>query len=435
MIGAVLTKIASAVGIGLITIASWLGVATNLGVALPGGEALFETALQERISSTDTSMTLVSNSVRGGGSLSGYNCFTIDEGRSDAEFVCGTVSGTTVSGLERGVSPSTGTSTVSSLRFSHRVGANVKITDFPLIQRLRNLSNGIEAFPNLLSYSTTTTDCGALTADDVICDKEYVDSVAVAGASNANTTTKGIVEIGTDAENAAGSSTGGTGAVLVAPSSSHSSTAGASKIPVAQTDGKLASGWFGQVNATSSTITESFTVSSTATSTIGVNGTTTVGDLFQYSNWGGIAPTGSVMAYASSTAPAGWLTLDGSAVSRSTYKRLFSIIGTKYGTGDGSTTFNLPDLRGRNILMASTTANLATTGGESNHTLTTTEIPAHTHGQRAFNGLSDGGTTSHAGVRGSASDVDLSEDTDSTGGGAAHNVLDPYIALWYIIKF
>jgi hypothetical protein len=57
----------------------------TLGAALPSGTAVFETSLQSRISSTDTSLTLTANSVRGGSALSGYNCFTLDEGRTDAE--------------------------------------------------------------------------------------------------------------------------------------------------------------------------------------------------------------------------------------------------------------------------------------------------------------------------------------------------------------
>lgn len=58
-------------------------------------------------------------------------------------------------------------------------------------------------------------------------------------------------------------------------------------------------------------------------------------------------PIGAQMAYAGVTPPPGWLFCDGSAVSRSTYSALFTAIGTGYGTGDGSTTFNLPDKRGR----------------------------------------------------------------------------------------
>lgn len=62
-----------------------------------------------------------------------------------------------------------------------------------------------------------------------------------------------------------------------------------------------------------------------------------------------LVPTGSILTYAGSSAPAGWLVCDGQAVSRTTYANLFSALGTTFGTGDGSTTFNLPDLRGRFI--------------------------------------------------------------------------------------
>jgi microcystin-dependent protein len=61
----------------------------------------------------------------------------------------------------------------------------------------------------------------------------------------------------------------------------------------------------------------------------------------------GAVPAGGVMPFAGSTAPAGWLLCFGQAVSRSQYGELFAVLGTSYGSGDGSTTFNLPDLRGR----------------------------------------------------------------------------------------
>lgn len=61
----------------------------------------------------------------------------------------------------------------------------------------------------------------------------------------------------------------------------------------------------------------------------------------------GGTPPGAMMAYAGATAPAGWLLCYGQAVSRTTYSALFAVIGTAYGAGDGSSTFSLPDLRGR----------------------------------------------------------------------------------------
>lgn len=89
---------------------------------------------------------------------------------------------------------------------------------------------------------------------------------------------------------------------------------------------------------------------------------------------------GSILMFAGTTAPSGYLVCDGSAVSRTTYATLFGIIGTTYGTGDGSTTFNLPDLSGRVTMGVSSGYALAATGGEETHQLLTTEIPGHTHG-------------------------------------------------------
>lgn len=72
-----------------------------------------------------------------------------------------------------------------------------------------------------------------------------------------------------------------------------------------------------------------------------------IGELNQTSNtFNGGMPSGAVQAFAMSTAPNGWLKCNGQAVSRTTYAALFAAIGTIYGSGDGSTTFNLPDLRG-----------------------------------------------------------------------------------------
>lgn len=93
----------------------------------------------------------------------------------------------------------------------------------------------------------------------------------------------------------------------------------------------------------------------------------------------GIGP----LPWSGSTAPAGWLLCDGSAVSRTTYADLFAEIGTTYGAGDGSTTFNLPNTAGRVMAgkaAAGTFATLGAVGGEETHLLTSAEMPAHDHG-------------------------------------------------------
>lgn len=97
-------------------------------------------------------------------------------------------------------------------------------------------------------------------------------------------------------------------------------------------------------------------------------------------------PAGVMAPFAGTAAPAGYLACDGSAVSRTTYAALYAAIGTTYGAGDGSTTFNLPDLERRAIVGAGGTATsvlgntVGATGGSETHTLTTSEMPRHTHG-------------------------------------------------------
>ena len=90
-------------------------------------------------------------------------------------------------------------------------------------------------------------------------------------------------------------------------------------------------------------------------------------------------PTGCVQAYAGVAIPNGWLLCDGSAVDRNTYAALFTVIGTTYGAGNGTTTFNLPNLTGRVAVGAGSSYPLAAKGGEASHTLTVNELAAHNH--------------------------------------------------------
>ena len=149
----------------------------NVGATLPQATGVFETSLASPISSTATSMTFTSNSVRGGGSVSGYTCFTVDEGSAQAEVICGTVASTAVSSLTRGISYADGITAVAANKFSHRRGANVKITDFPLVQILKAQNNGDATFPNPLVYET---GIGPVASGD-LTDKEYVLSVVNGG--------------------------------------------------------------------------------------------------------------------------------------------------------------------------------------------------------------------------------------------------------------
>jgi hypothetical protein len=90
-------------------------------------------------------------------------------------------------------------------------------------------------------------------------------------------------------------------------------------------------------------------------------------------------PTGAITMWAAATAPSGWLLCDGTAVSRLTYANLFSIIGTTWGTGNGTTTFNVPNTAGKTVRGVNGTYTLAGTGGAESVTLTTANLAPHSH--------------------------------------------------------
>jgi microcystin-dependent protein len=214
-----------------------------------------------------------------------------------------------------------------------------------------------------------------------------------------------------------------------------------------------------------------------ATGPTGVTGPTTT------------SPTGSVIAFAGSSAPTDWLLCYGQAISRTTYAALFAVVSTTYGVGDGTTTFNLPDLRGRTVAgidnMGGSDAgrldianSSGTVVGTQYVTLTSAEMPSHTHTQdshnhtqdshnhtqnshgHAFNdpgfipgvtniGVGGGGTgfygrTATQGIfigdatatnqATTATNQATTATNQNTGGGGAHNNMQPTMVLNYIIK-
>lgn len=148
-------------------------------------------------------------------------------------------------------------------------------------------------------------------------------------------------------------------------------------------------------------------------------------------------PSGAVEMFAGSSIPTGWLECDGSAVSRTTYADLFTAIGTTWGAGDGSTTFNLPDLRGRAPIGAGTGSGLTArtlggTGGNETHTLSTTELPSHTHTIPTKSSATGFGAANATTRANAVSDGTVT--TSSTGSDGAHNNMQPWAALKFIIK-
>jgi microcystin-dependent protein len=149
-----------------------------------------------------------------------------------------------------------------------------------------------------------------------------------------------------------------------------------------------------------------------------------------------VTPTGGIIPYAGSSVPSGWIECDGSAVNRTTEATLFAVIGVTYGSGDGLTTFNLPDLRGRTVIgmgqgSGLTDRLLAASGGSETHVLSEAELPAHTHSLEKVNVPNPFDLNN----RQVATDPGANEaTTGSTGSGTAHNNMQPFVALKYIIK-
>jgi microcystin-dependent protein len=163
---------------------------------------------------------------------------------------------------------------------------------------------------------------------------------------------------------------------------------------------------------------------------------------------------------------------NGQDLDRQIYKNLFAAIGTVYGTGDGSTTFNVPNLNGK-VIVGTSSADaefdvLGETGGEKTHVLTIAEMPSHNHGvtdpghahgvtdpghaHSYVNQVGDQGVNTLTTQNDAADQVDYGQTTGTSttgvtvntnttgisiqneGGGQAHNNLQPYMALRYIIK-
>lgn len=168
------------------------------------------------------------------------------------------------------------------------------------------------------------------------------------------------------------------------------------------------------------------------------------------------APSGGLMMWPTSSAPSGWLLCNGQNVSRSTYSALFAVVGTTFGSGDGSTTFTLPDYRNRMPIGAGTTYSANSTGGSADaivvshtHTASVTD-PGHNHlNNSTYNAVLrySSGSGSEAGTDTTAGQPDLrtystvidattgiSVSNSTTGSSGTNANLPPYLGIYFIIK-
>jgi microcystin-dependent protein len=167
-------------------------------------------------------------------------------------------------------------------------------------------------------------------------------------------------------------------------------------------------------------------------------------------------PTGAVIHVAMTTAPSGYLKADGSAVSRTTYATLFAILGTTFGVGDNSTTFNLPNYTNRGPIGAGGLYSMGATGGSKDatvvshtHTATVTD-PGHKHQQYSIVDYSAGGYYGKYQVEGPLTWPDgrtatlnsnmqnaqtlISVQNSTVGSSGTDANMQPYLAIFYIIK-
>lgn len=154
-------------------------------------------------------------------------------------------------------------------------------------------------------------------------------------------------------------------------------------------------------------------------------------------------PVGAIMPFGGEFLPASapFLWCNGTAVSRTTYANLFAVIGTLFGSGDGSTTFNIPDTRGRVLINQGagsglTTRSVGDTGGEEAHVLTVAELASHQHNQIAMRSASGGSTNAIESVS-TASTVALNSAgyTNYVGSDSAHNNMQPFVAITHVIRY
>lgn len=263
---------------------------------LPEPHAFYEDSLASRIDEDDTSFTLTRGTSAGTALASSTYAFVLDEGSATEEIVIADCTGTVCTNALRGVSLLTGTSSVSSLQNDHRRGATVKITDSPFIQIYKGLLSGQEYFEHVIGYYADLATTTIAADERNFVNVELLNDTAFNGAAvvSATETARGVVEIATGAEAAAGTTNGGSGR-LALPASIATATGGsANTVPITGGSGTIDDDFIPSTIAKNMTISGTLSVGTTTT-----NGSLTLSGGLATSN----IASSSLIAYTSSTSP------------------------------------------------------------------------------------------------------------------------------------
>jgi microcystin-dependent protein len=143
-----------------------------------------------------------------------------------------------------------------------------------------------------------------------------------------------------------------------------------------------------------------------------------------------LPPIGSIMLWPDATPPAGWLLCDGDTHLPATYPVLSALLGETFG--NVSPYFRVPTLTNRFPVGAGDTYSVGSTGGAATHTLTTAQLPAHSHDILAKDNTNNVSNARLAAAGGTGTDT--TKTTQAAGSGSPHNNMPPYQALYYIIR-
>lgn len=314
-----------------------------------------------------------------------------------------------MTGCTRGLQFTAPYTASSTLALSHSGGSSVVISNSPQVYNdivsdavsltRTNVITGSNIFSSTTPPKYDADPVWGNFPSQTLADLSYVNSVATSGAANASETVKGISQLATALQAGSGTSVGSTGARLSLPNSLATTTCQASANSViisSSTTGKI----------------DSRCIDQTAN--------------YTFTGIVNLVPPGSVEAYASTTAPSGWLLADGTSYATSSQPNLFALIGYTYG--GTAANFNVPNMKGRFLygFGSSTTPTIGAVGGAASTTLTAGNIPAVNIllGTSGTFGNTPVGTSNGAG----------GQTGNTVGSSTPVTTLPPYLVLTYIIK-